>query len=116
MTTKFQGNEYYDLQTENDRSFLASFGNYIDIYESNQLIKRIRIDDIDGIKFLRLTENSLRGEFRQIDQIDYDIWIAFDLNTLTLDFSCDYGRMWEEITYQEGKEIRRFLPRGLKDA
>jgi hypothetical protein len=115
MTKIFQGNEYCDFQTVNDRSFLASSGN-IDIYENNQLIKRIRIDDIDGIKFLILRENSLHGEFRQIDQTDHDIWIAFDLNTLTLDFSCDYGRMWEDITYQDGKEIRRILTMGQKDA
>jgi hypothetical protein len=116
MTTIFQDNEYYDLQIDNDRSFLASFGNYIDIYENNKLIKRILIDDIDGIKFLSLSENSIHGEFRQIDQIDNNIWITFDLNTLTLDFSCDNGRMWEDITYQDGNEIRKFLTMGLKNA
>ena len=113
MTTIFQGNEYCDLQTDKDRFFLASFS-HIDIYENNQLIKRIRIDDIDGIKFLSLSENTLHGEFRQIDQVDSNIWIAFELNTLTLEFNCDYGRMWEDITYQDGKENKRFLTMGLK--
>jgi hypothetical protein len=83
MTTIFQNIEYCNLQTDNDRSFLASFS-LIDIYENNQLIKRISIDDIDGIKFLDLSGNTLHGEFRQIDQFDNNIWIAFDLNTLTL--------------------------------
>ena len=115
MATIFQGKEYCDLQTDNDRSFLASF-THIEIYENNQLIKSIGIDDIDGIKFLILSGNNLHGEFRQIDQIDSNIWIAFDLHTLTLEFSCDYGRMWEDITYQDGKEIKRFLTMGLKDA
>lgn len=114
MTTIFQGKEYCDLQTDNDRSFLASF-THIEIYENNQLMKRIEIDDIDGVRFLSLSGNTLHGEFRQIDQIDPNIWIAFELNTLTLEFRCDYGRMWEEITYQDDKEIKRFLNMGLKD-
>ena len=115
MTAIFQGKDYCDLQTDNDRFFLASFS-LIDIYENNQLVKRISIDDIDGIKFLSLSGKTLHGEFRQIDQFDSNIWIAFDLNTLTLEFSCDYGRMWEEITYQDSRENKRFLTMGLKDA
>jgi hypothetical protein len=113
MTTIFQGKEYCELQTDNDRSFLASFS-HIDIYENTQLIKSIIIDDIDGIKFLSLSGNILNGEFRQIDQIDPNIWIAFDINTLTLEFGCDYGRMWEEITYHDSKKNKRFLTMGLK--
>jgi hypothetical protein len=65
---------------------------------------------------LTLSGNTINGEFRQIDQINHNIWITFDLNTLTLEFSCDYGRMWEDISYQDSKENKRFLTMGLKDA
>ena len=115
MTTIFQDKEYNDLQFDNNRFFLASFS-FIDIYENNQILKRISIDDIDGIRFSSLNENTLHGEFRQIDQVNSNLWIPFELNTLTLEFNCDYGRMWVDITYQESKENKRFLTMEIKKA
>jgi hypothetical protein len=105
--------EYCDLQIDKDHVIIASFS-LIDIYECNQLIKRISIDDIDGIRFSSLIDNALSGEFRQIDQVDIDKWIPFNLDTLTHEFKCDSGRMWEEITYHESKTTTRHLTMELK--
>ena len=115
MVPIFQNIEYTDERSDSNRFFLASYS-LIDIYENNQLIKRISIDDIDGIRFLSLNGNILHGEFREIDQADPDIWISFELNTMTLDFTCDYGRMWEDITYINGKENKEYLTMGVKNA
>jgi hypothetical protein len=105
--------EYNDLQIDKDRIFIASFS-LIDIYEHNQLVKRISIDGIDGIRFSSLTENTLSGEFRQIDQVDFNKWIAFKLNSLTLKLNCDFGRMWEDITYKDGVITTCYLTMGTK--
>jgi hypothetical protein len=105
--------EYCDLKIQMNRIFLASFS-FIDIYNDNRLLKSIYIDDIDGIRFKTLNNNKLRGEFRQIDQMDFNIWIPFELDTLSLDFNCDYGLMWKEYYFQDGKRETKYMTRGLK--